>query len=305
MSQAINILPCNATRPCVQPTRLINRDLSQANAILAELRREALKPGFNPAFQIEGSNKPAFIIDAIHSRIERPWQINQADASLCGPAALMYCLAKDAPQLYVQYMRDLFVHGKARINNLEVEPSLACKTGRISVGTDNKTRQISAVDWIALASLRDSENRLFRHRSVSSQTSGITLPGMLAAWFSAAGYQQVQQKTQFTSSHNVDHLLGAAKDYQHKKNVCLFIAAKVVNGPFSLKVVPNHWVVMSDALRFYTSPNTSSDQTPKPREEQIPSLKAYSWGTEKQELNLSKLNLSDFSKYYFGYVVAS
>lgn len=305
MNQTVSISPSDVNHPGVQPTRLINRDLSQAKRILAEFRKEALKPGFKSAFQIAGINNIANFLGTFEARFKEPWLINQDDASLCGPAAFMYCLAKDAPQLYAQYVRDLFIDGKARINNLEVEPSRACKKGQISVGTGTRKRSIAAVDWVALASLRDSENRLFRHRSVSSQTSGITLPGMLGDWFSAAGYQQVQQRTQFTSSHSIDHLLCAAKDYQHKKNVCLFIAAKVVKGPLTLKAIPNHWVVMSDTLRLNASPKTTSAQTKSTRDEQIPSLKAYSWGQEKEELNRRKLTLSSFAKYYFGYVAAS
>jgi len=180
----------------------------------------------------------------------------------------------------------------------------ACKNGQLVSGSDNNERRIDAVDWIALASLRDSENRFFRHRSVASDTSGITLPGSLVSWFTAAGYKQVQEKTQFTASHGPEHLLGAARDFQHNKNVCLFIAAKVVTGPFTLRAIPNHWVVLSEVQLGSISHHPDPAQMQKPLEEQVPSFKAYSWGREKMDLNASKLSLADFSKYYFGYVVA-
>lgn len=304
MNQAVNNPPPHARKPRVQPARVINRDLSLAKHLLAEFRKEVLKPGFKPAFQFRGTNNGLNIISDIGLRIRRPWRISQSGASLCGPAAFMYCLAKDAPALYVQYMRDLFVTGKAKINNLEVEPSNACKNGQLVAGSDNRERRIDAVDWIALASLRDSENRLFRHRSVASDASGITLPGRLASWFSAAGYSQVQEKTQFTASPGPEHLLEAARDFQHNKNVCLFIAAKVVRGPFTFKAIPNHWVVLSEVQPMSIPHHPDPAQMQQSLEEQVPSLKAYSWGKEKEDLNASKLSLAVLSKYYFGYVVA-
>ena len=304
MNQAVTNPPPHARKPRVQPARVINRDLSQAKHLLAEFRKEVLKPGFKPAFQIKDSNKVALIVDRIEDRINRPWRISQSGASLCGPAAFMYCLAKDAPALYVQYMRDLFVTGKAKINNLEVEPSNACKNGQLVAGSDNSERRIDAVDWIALASLRDSENRLFRHRSVASDTSGITLPGRLASWFSAAGYSQVQEKTQLTASPGPEHLLEAARDFQHTKNVCLVIAAKVVRGPFTLKAIPNHWVVLSEVQPISIPHHPDPTQMQQSLKEQVPSFKAYSWGEEKMDLNGSRLSLTEFSNFYFGYVAA-
>lgn len=304
MNQAINIPALRTNKPRVQPARVINRDLSQAKHLLAEFRREVLKPGFKPAFQIKDSNKVALIVDRVEARVERPWRISQSGASLCGPAAFMYCLAKDAPALYVQYVKDLFITGRATINNLEVEPSNACKNGQLVAGSEHNERRIDVVDWIALASLRDSENRIFRHSSVASDASGITLPGRLTSWFTAAGYSQVQEKARVLSSHEPEHLLAAAQDYQHNKNVCLFIAAKVVTGPFTLKAIPNHWVVLSEVQPMSIPHHPDPAEMQQSLEKQVPSLKAYSWGEEKMNLNASRISLAEFSQYYFGYVVA-
>jgi hypothetical protein len=305
MNQAVKIPVSYANKPRIQPARAINRDLSQAKRILAEFRKEVLKPGFKPAFQIAGSKDGSEIARRVYQRINEPSRINQSGASLCGPAVFMYCLAKDAPALYVQYIRDLFVEGKATINSLVVEPSNACKNGRLVVGSGDNRRSINAVDWIALASLRDSENRVFRHRSVSSDTSGITLPGSLVNWFTAAGYSQVQEKTQFAASHRPEHLLNAIRDHQHNKNVCLFIADKVVKGPWTLKTIPTHWAVLSEVRPITISHRSDSVQTQQSFEEQIPSIRAYSWGEERFDLNPKRLSLGEFSNYYFGYVVAS
>lgn len=301
MNLPLNVITHPANRPCVRPTHLINRDLSKVDRILSEFRQVVLKPGFKPAFQLAVS--PTAIVYELQLRIDMPWQIDQGGASLCGPAAFMYCLAKDRPELYAQYVCDLYIFGKARINDLVVEPSNACKAGRISNSRNEATRSISAVDWIALASLRDSTNRFLRNRSVSSDSAGITLPRALSEWFSAAGYRQVQHETRLTNSPGSEHLLHAAQRYQHNQNVCLFIAAKVKSGPFTLRVVPNHWVVMSDALRL--RPESKGQSLPVAASDKIPSLKVYHWRQEKDQLNPKNLNLADFSRFYFGYVAAS
>jgi len=35
--------------------------------------------------------------EALEARAKAPWKINQGGAPLCGPAAFMYCIAKDRP----------------------------------------------------------------------------------------------------------------------------------------------------------------------------------------------------------------
>lgn len=306
MNQFVQVVTHPVNIPCVHPTRVINRDLSGVTSILASFRREVFKPGFKPAFQVPGSNNPTEIIEGIEERVTAPWSIDQAGASLCGPAAFMYCLAKDAPEIYAQYVCDLYLAGNARIGALSVEPSNACRNGRLQVSSRNgeTSRRIEVVDWIALASLRDSENTFYRHRSVTSDVSGITMPGALTDWFSAAGYRQVHQNTQVAGSAGTAHFLRAANYYQHNKNVCLFIAAKVKSGPFTVKAVPNHWVVLSDMVRMRASLSSQEASKQTLPEQQVPSVIAYNWGREKDQLNLSRLTLGEFSKYYFGYVVA-
>jgi hypothetical protein len=116
VNQFVQVVTHPTNNPCVHPTRVINRDLSHITNILQRFRREVFKPGFKPAFQVAGSNDPQRIIDGIRIRVSEPWEIDQGGASLCGPAAFMYCLAKDAPELYAQYVCELYTTGKASIN---------------------------------------------------------------------------------------------------------------------------------------------------------------------------------------------
>lgn len=297
---SIRISSASTCSPHVSPTRLINRDLSTVNTLLAELQIKVASPKFTPAFQIANSGTPQQFISDLTARVKQPWLINQSSASLCGPAAFMYCLAKDAPNLYVKYVIDLYVLGRASINNLHVEPSENCRKGTIVSGTSN----IAFVDWIALASLRDSENSLFNYSSVTDQASGITLPGILSKWFKLAGYCNVNSRASITWSQGPTHLVDAAISYQGNKNVCLFVSGKSLNSPFAVKIFPSHWIVMSDYLTFGDASHKDYSKKIEDLKKEIISLPVYTWGTEKREWNPQNLSLDDFSSYYFGSVTA-
>lgn len=286
--------------PHVSPTRLINRDLSTVNASLAQLHIKVTAPGFKPAFQIANSGTPLQLISDLVARVKQPWLINQSSASLCGPAAFMYCLAKDAPDLYVKYVRDLYISGKGSINNLHIEPSEGCRKGTIALGSSS----IAFVDWIALASLRDSENALLNYSSVTDKTSGITLPRILSKWFKLAGYCNVNSSASLAWSQDSKHLVDAAVSYQNNKNVCLFVSGKSLNSPFAVKIFPSHWVVMSDYLTFSNTAHKDYSKNIEDLKTEICSLPVYTWGKEKREWNPQSLSLYDLSNYYFGSVTA-
>ena len=67
------------------------------------------------------------VVAGLRDRVNDPRKQNQSAASLCGPAAFFYCVLNYKPELYVQYVIDLFTTGKARIGSLMVEPSLGCR----------------------------------------------------------------------------------------------------------------------------------------------------------------------------------
>ena len=297
---SIRISSTQTCSPHVSPTRLINRDLSTVNTLLAELQIKVTSPGFKPAFQVANSGTPQQLISDLIARVKQPWLINQSSASLCGPAAFIYCVAKDAPNLYVKYVIDLYVSGRGSINNLHVEPSEDCRKGTIVSGTSS----IAFVDWIALASLRDSENSFLDYSSVTDQASGITLPGILSKWFTLGGYCNINNKASLTWSQGSKHLIDAAISYQNNKNVCLFVSGKSLNSPFAVKIFPSHWVVMSDHLTFGDSFHKNySNKIEDLMKEKI-SLPVYTWGAEKREWNPQGLSLDEFSSYYFGSVTA-
>src|SRR5205823_12248465 len=131
--------------------------------------------------------------------------INQATSSLCGPAALMFLVAKYWPSLYYQFVIDLYEFGKAKLNRLPITPSKGCRN------FDPFGKMIDPADWVALAGVRDSENAIFQYSDVSDEASGITLPSTLAGWLERAGFKRVYNETNLYLTKGEKNLRDAAK----------------------------------------------------------------------------------------------
>ena len=84
------------------------------------------------------------------------------------------------------------------------------------------------MDWIPIASLRDSENWFFDYQDVNDATAGITMPSALESWFRKVGYREIVNETNVFLTKDEDCLRRAsalwAKDYW----VCLFINAQMI-----------------------------------------------------------------------------
>ena len=232
---------------------------------------------------------PAFtratIVAGLRERVADPTKIDTTSVNLCGPAALFYCLAKDNPDLYVQYVVDLFTKGEANIGKLKVKPGRDCRNARPD------TSQIAPVDWIALASLRDSENAILDYESIDDTVAGATMPSGLAAWFTACGYSQVRNDT------NVFICKGrGAIDTAHQlrlqgRRVCLFICDNMLyrDHDTDLSLHPDHWVVLE-------SPASVVNGTI--------SIRVFSWGRICMVPPTGTLDVDHFCRNFYGFVAA-
>jgi hypothetical protein len=125
-------------------------------------------------------------------RIGNPEIMNQDTAGLCGPVALLYGLASDSPRTYAQYAVDLYENGKARIGDIFVAPSTSCRTY-------SPPSSMSPADWLAAASLRDSDNWWFDVDDVKVGFSAGSTIGEIEKWFVQAGYSDVGSKGNMVS----------------------------------------------------------------------------------------------------------
>jgi len=220
-------------------------------------------------------DRNAFIND-LKDRCNDPTNIAQEETSLCGPAAFMYCIAHERPNEYAEYVLDLASTGKAYLGNMEVAPKrnlskpLSGDSVELPPAQDVFTAgidRISPVDWVALASLRDASNYLFRMGRSTAEAAGITDGGTLANWFKKTGwFKDVRDDSSNGRKMPMNNLLGI--NGLPASYVCLLVNQTVITNPNNIEKdflgnTPNHWVVLDN------SKNKNSIGTNKPHGSKI------------------------------------
>lgn len=224
------------------------------------------------------------VVAGLRERITNPSKLNQSAASLCGPAAFLYCVLEAMPHLYTQYVIDIYRTGEARLGGLHIKPSAGCRAYQPPPG------KIHPVDWIALASLRDSENTLLDYSSANDTAAGITMPHTLASWFNKMNWRAVRNNTNvyFVKGHR--EVNDCVRDFNLSR-ICLFINMQVLD-PFKFahrSVIPNHWVVMTKTM-------TVQNDTIK--------FGVYTWGSLLDIPRTGTYPLDGFYRNFYGYVSA-
>ena len=236
-------------------------------------------PRGRPFPQIE----QAAVITGLRERVKDPHTQNQKAASLCGPAAFLFCVLNFKPELYVQYVIDLFNTGKAQIGSLKVEPSLACRAYKPPAD------KIAPVDWIALASLRDSENPVLHYESADDTTAGITRPANIAHWLRAAGYEAVHDDTNYYFCKGRKEIQAFDRDLRISRDVCLLVNDNILD-PATVRLKStfcDHWIVLESVEKLDNA--------------QI-AIKVYSWGSTYRIPSVGFLSIPDFCLNFYGFV---
>ena len=227
-------------------------------------------------------------------RMEDPSRINQSLSSLCGPAALMFLVAKSRPSLYYRFVLDLYEFGKARLNGLEIAPSKGCRNF-------DPAGKIDPADWVALAGVRDSENTILPYSDTSDEAAGITLPATLAGWLEGAGFKNVYNETNLYLTKSEKNFRDAARRKRDGAEVCLLIdmkgiaAAPSTRGVFrQIFTCANHWVVLNSEVTFDTDGSVR--------------FQVFTWGDGQYAVPpasrgaVAKLALAQWLQNYYGYV---
>ncbi len=238
-------------------------------------------------------------------RIVAPHLIQQGPAGLCGPASLLFDLASRDPETYAKFVISLFENGSGRIRNLEVKPNRALKIALTPANMDQ-------VDWLTMASIRNSENTIFFDYDAPSgnynQFTGMTLPGEMKGWLKKAGYTEVVDETSTTKflSMSSDNAREASSKYEDDWEVFLFIGAEMLNfhTEHESSTLPNHWVKLMSKIDLKSH---------------SVKFKVYSWGQGNRQVPGSQSDPPPpgverqgnhsfteemFLKNYYGYIAA-
>jgi hypothetical protein len=233
-------------------------------------------------------------------RICNPSILDQDKGSLCGPAAMLFGVLSDAPIAYARYAIDLFEKGKAKLYKLEIEPSKDCRNFR-------PPSSMAHVDWLTMASLRDSENWFLDFDSVSfkGDVAGITTPQELVRWFRRAGFSDIRNGVTdgvLPEQRILDLLIekgprtikDANKLFGQGYRVCLFINAGMLKEAEQAEagtIFDRHWVVQRSPIDLSNG---------KVR------LQVFTYGQGNWQIPNGSTDLphSHFFVNFFGYVAA-
>jgi hypothetical protein len=230
----------------------------------------------DPQDPFERANIEADLKDRFYQRTYP----SQSGASLCGPAAFFYCLQMDRPDVYAQGVSELWRYGKTKIGALEIIPGEGCHHPS-GVFYNN----ITGLDWMTLAGLRDSENALFSFDSLDSPLAGITLWSTLTKWFEKAGYEKVFSNVGITQA-GIQGINDLNKHFEKGYKIISLVNDSLLQGSLSLhSTIPNHWIVWDGVVTQ--------------NEKGHANLRLFSWGQVASQIKPNK-DINFFINRFFG-----
>jgi hypothetical protein len=219
---------------------------------------------------------PAELIAGLRERVNDPVKQDQGVAALC-------CVLNYKPELYVQYVIDLFTTGRARIGSLEVKPGMACRVYK------PPKDKIAAVDWVALASLRDSYNAILDVASIDDDIAARSRQGEVAKWFRQIGYAGVRDDSNIFISKGRKEIEALDRDARASRDVCLFVHTNIL------------YDVKNKLNSHYWNHCVVVDEPPDVKNGRI-SLNVYTYGEIMRVPKVGTLSVEEFSRNFYGYV---
>lgn len=291
-------IPITKYKEATSFTKIV-KDEKSPNTLELSLNRnrifQCIDPGCKPGESKDPFSK-AQIEAGLQARLNEPFP-NQDSTSLCGPAAYFFCLINLSPAKYKLAVKQLWEIGQVQIGQLEIKPSLnGCRRVK-NFYLKNGDPKIPPIDWITLASLRESENIKLALKDPSQEVAGITTWGEVDNWFKKSGFKGVKKYPFYLNGYNpsliseINQYAGA--DYY----VITLISASLLSSGNSsgTQSFPDHWIVWTDKLRDTKGQPITSASDPYKTEVR---LNMFTWGENTQRLGKG-ITLYNFEKKIF------
>jgi hypothetical protein len=199
--------------------------------------RDATVPGVWPHLE------KAPIINEMRVRLRNPFKVNQGQQPFCGPASILFELIRKFPQRYVTLCRSLYETGGFQAKTQRIAASEALRhasQGELRMGP---------ADWMVLATLRESENRLF---PVEPNAPDLVrnLAGMTKSWEMKGWVREIlgYPRAEYFHTYVLRDLsaLQKAQTVLDQGGVALgLVTAQSLLGKGKVRVtVPDHWVAL-------------------------------------------------------------
>lgn len=220
------------------------------------------------------------IAAGLMARIDDPSVIQQGPTQFCGPGSFIFSLASDDPLRYVRFAIELYETGKSALGGLDIEPDDEV------VRSAPPSPEIEPVDWMVLASIRDSENWFFDVETGASIVRAGTNPHEIAGWFREAGYTKVVEEVNTVFSKDLANAQMASNLYDEGYKVVLYLGM----GVFSPGQGGTHFVGLTSPISLVPT-NVFFD--------------VFTWGEGRRHVpKTGVLTLPNFLKDYYGFIAA-
>lgn len=221
-------------------------------------------------------------------RIAYPSSVDQNQTNLCGPAATLFNVLTDRPGAYARFAIDMYERGEAKMVDISITPKADLLGYALPPG------QIDPVDWLTLASMRNSSDWFIHYDSADGTFSGATTPMELAYWFTRAGYSDVQEDADLVyHRRSTDNMDEASRLFSAGYRVCLLIDDPMIKKGTQAEsgsrvLMDRHWVVLQSKID---------------RSGGTVDMFIYTWGDGHYKVPRSGvLSLDDFLMNFYGYV---
>lgn len=229
-------------------------------------------------------------------RIDDPNMVNQSNKGLCGVAGFIRGWLFDDPASYAMLVWDLYDTGMGHLGYGKKQGKLIkpCSMLRDAKPPDQGNgRVFPHVDWMVLASVRDSLNNVLRYYGNDGPWNMVvgSTAGDVVEEFKTAGYERVTDRTSLGGA-GYDNIMAADEMFRMGYRVMLMINAAMMSDATEndSSSLPNHWVALSSTVTE--------------RMDHSLCFWIYSWGKGQNRIPEKKswLPLASFIKNYYGFV---
>ncbi|MFC4477654.1 hypothetical protein [Flavobacterium chungangensis] len=259
-----------------------------------------------------------FVEDEITDRTDngKPWLINQSGTSLCGMACIFYLFAKEQPDTYKKFAKQLFRTGVATVNSYTVKPSIEVLDKNIKIiKNGSKIKQIIPntgangmpfVDYITMASTRNTDNSSYKGGDEEFQA--INWPPLMTTLSEKLlGFKDVHSKGVYNP---VKSLAYTTLDVENKINdinkqlssgyrLILMIDSDLIDDVWDISSLDLHWVVLESPITWNYKPGLFGAN-----QDEI-DFNVYTWGTDpfgSSKYLRKKITSNHFMNNYNGYI---
>jgi hypothetical protein len=220
---------------------------------------------------------------------KKPWLVNQAGTSLCGMACIFYIFAKEKPNEYKKFVKELFRTGEATFNKYTVKPSedLFKKETKMqmvkgkNITSAKGTGGMPLVDFVTMAGTRNTDNSSYKGGDEMIQAINWP-PLMIELCEKLLGYDDVSSKGVYnpikpliyTSYDMKVKIEDINKQIRSGYRLILMIDADLIDDVSDMSSLDLHWVVLESEIKEVQMLNKNGSI------DYELDFSVYTWGTE-------------------------